>query len=165
MENDVWSGGCQCGAVRFHLLSPPGDAYLCHCRMCQKQMAGPFAAWVDMPREAFRISRGALSYFQSSDTARRGFCAACGTPLTFEFLQGPQVTVAIGAFDRHAEIIPRMHYGIEAREAWTSDLDRLPAEETGEGAGAQFYTTEKLDSIQQSSRQHPDHDTDRWPAD
>jgi hypothetical protein len=31
-----YSGGCQCGAVRFHVEGPLGDASVCHCRMCQK---------------------------------------------------------------------------------------------------------------------------------
>ena len=32
----VYSGGCQCGAVRFHVEGALGDASVCHCRMCQK---------------------------------------------------------------------------------------------------------------------------------
>jgi len=31
-----WTGGCQCGAVRYQLLTPPEHASICHCRMCQK---------------------------------------------------------------------------------------------------------------------------------
>src|SRR5580704_12242430 len=28
-----WTGGCQCGAVRYQLLTPPEHACICHCRM------------------------------------------------------------------------------------------------------------------------------------
>ena len=31
-----YSGGCQCGAVRFRVEGALGDASICHCRMCQK---------------------------------------------------------------------------------------------------------------------------------
>ena len=31
-----YSGGCQCGAVRFRVEGALGDASVCHCRMCQK---------------------------------------------------------------------------------------------------------------------------------
>jgi len=34
-----WTGGCQCGAVRYQLLTPPEHACLCHCRMCQRWSA------------------------------------------------------------------------------------------------------------------------------
>ena len=42
----TWSGGCQCGAVRFHVAGELGRASICHCRMCQKALAGPFGAFV-----------------------------------------------------------------------------------------------------------------------
>ena len=31
-----YSGGCQCGKVRFRVEGALGDASICHCRMCQK---------------------------------------------------------------------------------------------------------------------------------
>ncbi len=37
-----FTGGCQCGAVRFACESL-GRASLCHCRMCQKAFGSYFA--------------------------------------------------------------------------------------------------------------------------
>lgn len=39
----VATGGCQCGAVRYALYAAP-EGSVCHCRMCQKAVGGPFAA-------------------------------------------------------------------------------------------------------------------------
>ena len=36
MTTPFYTGGCQCGAVRFHVEGALGDASVCHCRMCQK---------------------------------------------------------------------------------------------------------------------------------
>ncbi|HET7714155.1 MAG TPA: GFA family protein, partial [Bauldia sp.] len=35
MSDGWFTGGCQCGAVRFRVAAL-GRASICHCRMCQK---------------------------------------------------------------------------------------------------------------------------------
>lgn len=35
-------------------------------------------------KTAFTITRGEISWFHSSDLARRGFCRDCGTPMIFD---------------------------------------------------------------------------------
>ena len=42
------SGGCQCGAVRYALAAMPLRTVLCHCRMCQKAVGQPFAAYAEV---------------------------------------------------------------------------------------------------------------------
>lgn len=34
-----YSGGCQCGAVRFHVRGELTDCSICHCRMCRAFLA------------------------------------------------------------------------------------------------------------------------------
>src|SRR5438270_492505 len=75
--NAVLTGGCQCGAVRYALDMVPEGVHVCHCRMCQKAVAGPFAVICPVLKRSFRITRGNLSHFQSSAVARRGFCRMC----------------------------------------------------------------------------------------
>ena len=43
------SGGCQCGRVRYSARLESDDAYLCHCRMCQKATGSIFAGLVAAP--------------------------------------------------------------------------------------------------------------------
>lgn len=45
MSETGFSGGCQCGAVRFH-AGKLGRASICHCRMCQKHFGNFFGALV-----------------------------------------------------------------------------------------------------------------------
>jgi hypothetical protein len=33
---ETMAGGCACGKVRFTARIADDDAYLCHCRMCQR---------------------------------------------------------------------------------------------------------------------------------
>ena len=151
MADPRFTGGCQCGAVRFAVEGELGRASLCHCRMCQKAFGSAFGPLVSAPR-GLRWTRGAPKHFQSSNRATRGFCADCGTPLTFEPDVGP-VELAIGAFDDPAAITPVIQHAVESRLPWLSDADRLPVRGPDEAAKAAPYYA----SIR--SRQHPDHDT------
>ncbi|MCI5077367.1 GFA family protein [Oricola sp.] len=147
----AYSGGCQCGAVRFRATDPHNPG-ICHCRMCQKAFGSPFAALVEVDTENVEWTRGSPSYFQSSDKVRRGFCAQCGTPLTYTHDGG--VELAICAFDDPMAVAPNHQVNHSARLAFFDGLPALPADD--ETAYAEYQAGLK-------NRQHPDHDTDRWP--
>ncbi len=95
------TGGCQCGAVRYALFETP-ESTVCHCRMCQKAVGGPFAALSKVKWANFAWTRGQPASFQSSSAAERHFCAACGTSLTFHFLVGDEIEVTTGSLDSPA---------------------------------------------------------------
>ncbi|HUD61241.1 MAG TPA: GFA family protein [Acetobacteraceae bacterium] len=149
------TGGCQCGAVRYALFAMPDRAGICHCRMCQKAVGGPFKAWANVRVQDLTWTRGTPSTFRSSSAAERGFCERCGTPLTFGYTQRPgTISVTIGSLDTPEAVALTQVDGIESR--WASFdpamLAALPARRSGE-AGA----PEDLSRI--TNFQHPDHDT------
>lgn len=147
-----FTGGCQCGAVRFACESL-GRASLCHCRMCQKAFGSYFAPLAGA--HGLTWNRGAPKHFQSSNVVRRGFCADCGTPLTYEYPGG--VELALGAFDDPAALPPVIQMGLESRMPFFADLAGLPTRTPAEQEKvAGFYASVV-------SHQHPDHDTDAWP--
>lgn len=163
MESESWTGGCQCGAVRYALLDAPTNACICHCRMCQKQFGSFFGAFASVDPARLRITRGEPGWFQSSDEALRGFCRDCGTPLFYKYLSSPQLAITIGSLDRHSEVKPLIQIGIEGREPWFADLPHLPGLSSGAGDNGYGDTPERIEQIRLSNRQHPDHDTADWP--
>jgi len=154
-ETRVWSGGCQCGAVRFAVSGPLGEASICYCRMCQKATGGAFGLFVRIDQEHLAWTRGEPKRFVSSNVARRGFCADCGTPLTWEYEGGVVITVA--AFDNAAEIEPVVQMALEAQFPWLWRLDALAVSD--QSSDPEYATL--LASVR--SNQHPDHDTEVWP--
>ena len=144
-----FSGGCQCGAVRFRVDGDLGEASICHCRMCQKATGGLFGPYVGAP--ALVWTRGERKRFQSSNKVWRGFCEACGTPLTFEYGES-SVALAIGALDDPAAARPTEQLGSPSKLPWVDGLAELPTHEPTEPRAAAH-----LASI--VSLQHPDHDT------
>lgn len=154
------TGGCQCGAVRYAIGGPLTHAHICHCRMCQKAAGNYFMPLANADVEAFALTRGELAYFSSSDPVRRGFCAQCGTPLTFETIGAAHLHVVLGSLDDPAAVVPAMQYGTESRMPWFAALGGLPGEETED---SQEQDGVPMSVIRASVRQHPDHDTRTWP--
>jgi hypothetical protein len=157
-DTDELTGGCQCGAVRYRAVPRPETSHICHCRMCQKAVGGPFAALVNVAREALVWTRGTAAQFASSAEVTRGFCRECGTPLTYSYHASKHLCITTASLDDPAQVPPQMQFGVEARLPWFAGLPGLPEEGTTETTmpGA-------APAIAASNRQHPDHDTESWP--
>jgi hypothetical protein len=144
-----WTGGCQCGAVRYQLLTPPEHACLCHCRMCQRVSGQPFMAFASVRREHLRWTRGSPSTFVSSNVAERNFCSACGTPLTYHRVESGSIAVTIGSLDAPEAVRPIEQFGIESELSWISGLRALPAKRTEDWK--REYRIPHIDSHQYSA--------------
>jgi len=117
--------------------------------MCQKAFGNAFAPLVTA--RGLTWTRGAPKHFRSSNKVRRGFCADCGTPLTYE-PDGLHPEIAIATLDDPNAVPPVIQVGMESRLAWTDSLAALPTcGEAEEAKMAPFYAG-------LVSHQHPDHD-------
>jgi hypothetical protein len=153
-----YSGGCQCGAVRFRVDAEPLRASLCHCRMCQKATGSPFGAFVTFPAGAVSWTRGVRKTFRSSDAILRGFCGDCGTPLTFEAVGGgDHFSLTIASLDDPAGFAPQRQIKVADRIAWIDTLAEVPRRSADDETAAAAKYPPVV------SRQHPDHDTDTGP--
>jgi hypothetical protein len=156
----IYTGGCQCGAVRFRAEGTLVDPHLCHCRMCQKAAGNYFLPLAHAAREIFRLTRGEPGWFQSSEHVRRGFCRQCGTPLFYDMPAEGFINIVLGALDDPEDVRPQSQTGVESRVPWFAHLVRLPERETDTASRAD---RERHIAILESNRQHPDYDTDHWP--
>jgi len=158
MTTSVLSGGCQCGAVRYHVKGALSYPHICHCRMCQKASGNYFMPLAGAHRDDFSLTRGAPGWFHSSDQVRRGFCADCGTPLFFETISADSIAVTLGSLDDPKALSPVSQDGVEGRLPFFHTL-----------AGLRAMPTDRSDlpggtaAIAASNHQHPDHDTEKWP--
>jgi len=128
---EAMPGGCQCGRIRYTAQIDSDDAYLCHCRMCQRATGGVSIAFKNMKKSAVAWEREP-DWYASSPIAQRPFCSACGTPLGFAFPDGENIDLTVGSFDSPARFRPTSHFGVESmHEAWI-DTTALPRTRTDE---------------------------------
>ena len=130
------TGGCQCGAVRYTATFPNDEAYWCHCRMCQRATGGVAAALVSVRRDAVTWTTREPDRFASSPIARRGYCSGCGTPLTFEFVEGSEnMDLTVGSLDDPSLLRLASHFGVESWVPHWIHHDDLPTTRTDENPG------------------------------
>lgn len=95
------TGSCLCGKVSFQFSAAAvvdGDA--CHCTQCRKQ-SGHFWASIDIAKRDLDVTgTECLSWYQSSENVRRGFCSTCGSFLFWDPVFKDRIGVAMGALDK-----------------------------------------------------------------
>ncbi|QIG50318.1 GFA family protein [Nordella sp. HKS 07] len=125
----TWTGGCQCGAVRYEFAGEPLALYACHCIECRRQSASAFGMSFVVPRAGFRLTKGKTTVWtRRADSGRHVhcfFCPNCGSRLWHE-REGVSeaVTIKAGSLDEPVDMARAIHI-------WTSR--KLPGMTIPEG--------------------------------
>ena len=113
------TGGCACGRVRFVATVDSDDAYLCHCRMCQRATGSVSIAFKNVARSGVEWE-SEPEWYESSPIAKRPYCARCGTSLGFAYSDSSdRMDLTVAAFDDPSRFKPTSHFGAESiHRAW-----------------------------------------------
>ena len=120
-EEAIRTGGCQCGAIRYEISSPPVELYVCHCRECQKQSSSAFGISAIFRRGDFRLTQGTVkSWTRDADSGGRvrcNFCPDCGSRLWHEDGEALETTVSVkaGSLDRPIDLTTAVHIWISRK--------------------------------------------------
>jgi hypothetical protein len=91
------TGSCLCGDIRFETAAEPLGASMCHCSQCRKQSGGIWSS-AYVPEAELTIT-GPVSWFASSDTAKRGICPRCGSFLFWKAHDEDTISFSLGSVD------------------------------------------------------------------
>lgn len=128
-------GGCLCGAIRYRITATPIALSICHCRTCQLAAGAPTVAWTDVLSRDFTLLSGLPREHESSSGILRGFCAACGTPLTYRRTAKPdRIDVTTASLDRPQDFAPNEEIWVAHRITWEATNPALP-QYPGRGVG------------------------------
>ena len=111
---------------QVHRQWPPRAADACHCIQCRKQ-SGHYFASTNVPRAALSVSgEAAITWYQSSEKVRRGFCSHCGSALFWDPPGRDWTSIAMGAFDTPTGTHLEMHIFVAEKGDYYSLNDGLP---------------------------------------
>lgn len=119
-------GSCLCGKVTFEVACelPKPDA--CHCSLCRKH-SGHFFASTDVLKSAVAIGgQEHVTWYQSSEKVRRGFCSACGAFLFWDPVSRDSIAIAMGSFDLPTRTQLKMHIFVADKGDYYNIADGLP---------------------------------------
>ena len=125
--SDEASGRCLCGKLQFRLQGKPLWVAHCHCDSCRRNTGSAVATFVGYTKEQLAYTRGERSFFESSPGVRRGFCADCGTPMTYEADRCPdEVHLYVSTLNNPGEFPAQVHVFFAERISWMEVVDDLP---------------------------------------
>ncbi|PYG30524.1 GFA family protein [Pelagimonas varians] len=117
------TGRCLCGSVTFETEAPPKGASVCHCGQCRRQ-SGHLWASAYVPKTELTIT-GKVTWFEASETAKRGFCPTCGSFLFWHAPAEDTVSFALGAVDAPTGIHLEKHIFVASKGDYYDISDAL----------------------------------------
>ncbi|MDQ3260475.1 MAG: GFA family protein [Pseudomonadota bacterium] len=131
MNSSNHSGGCLCGAIRYQVGGKALFLCYCHCESCRRAAGGTVVAWGTFLRSDFVVTHGQLTEFASSRSVLRGFCATCGTSLTYRRDgRAAEIDVTLASLDAPTLLKPECHIWVRDKLPWVAMDDGLPQFET-----------------------------------
>lgn len=130
------TGGCNCGAIRYDIETPPLVVAACHCTQCRRQSGAAFSVNLVVRASAMNIS-GSPATWQDDDTASgaalaREHCGGCGSPIRSVPSGSPKlVAVKAGTLDDPSPHAPAMHIWTRSKLPWMTIPDGIPSFEEG----------------------------------
>ncbi len=122
----MYTGSCLCGAVSFHFEAETSPPSTCHCGQCRKQ-SGHIWASTEILEDALIFDRkDTLSWYASSETARRGFCSTCGSFLFWQRDGQDTISVSMGALDAPTGLTLSKHIFAADKGDYYDITDDLP---------------------------------------
>jgi hypothetical protein len=123
---DNITGGCVCGAVRYHVTRSPLIVHGCHCRWCQRETGGAFAINALVERAALELLTGSpeeiLTPSESGKGQRICRCPTCKVAVWSHYAgAGPGIAfLRVGTLDDPDQYPPDVHIYTASKQPWLS---------------------------------------------
>ena len=133
------TGNCLCGAVSWKIEKFANEMSHCHCTMCRKAHAAPYATYLFCLFDDFKWQSGEdkIARYESSPGFIRAFCSDCGSVVPENFLD-EGVSIPAGVLNEDPGLRPDSHIFVGVKAPWyeiTGDLPQHDAYSAESGGG------------------------------
>lgn len=130
------TGGCNCGAVRYHLTSMPMFVHCCHCTWCQREGGGAFVVNALIESDRVVLTAGADQLVEqrvpsvSGQGQRLIRCPHCAATLWSHYAYG-KLSEAVRfvrtvTLDARGAVTPDAHIYTASKQPWVVLDDEAP---------------------------------------
>jgi len=118
----AYTGGCDCGAIRYEIHAEPIVMNHCQCRDCQRRSGTGHGSYLTFPAAGVKLEGDATRWdivADSGNVKTHAFCPTCGSPVYLTFAAAPHVfTVHAASLDDPGRYSPQLvTYGMRGY-AW-----------------------------------------------
>lgn len=151
-------GGCDCGDIRYRMLTAPLIVHCCHCRWCQRETGASFAlnAMIEADRviNLGREPEIVLTPSHSGLGQRVARCPRCHVAVWSHYAGSGHLTkfVRVGTLDDPDVLPPDVHVCTESKQPWVTLSGEVPSY-------SDFYEREEIwrpDSLQRFAVLRPE---------
>lgn len=131
--DQIYTGSCLCGGIRYEIHGEIGPILLCHCQRCRKANGSAYASNAPVKVSDFRITQGEqlLKKYRSTETTTRCFCSECAAPIISIKTDTPDLyRLRIGTLDTALQQKPTQHIFVGSKAEWETIGDDLPQYDT-----------------------------------
>lgn len=119
-------GHCLCGAVSYSVSGELRPVIYCHCEQCRRTSGHFVAATACKLSELTIGGEDRISWYQSSPTAKRGFCRDCGSNLFWQPTGGDYMSIWAGSLNRPTGLKTSRHIYVHMASDYYQINDGLP---------------------------------------
>lgn len=117
-----YTGGCQCGAIRYVLHAEPLRIVACHCTECQRQSGSAFGMSMQIRLADLQLSGPVRTFTRKADSGHDNtgtFCPGCGNRIYNETTRTPGLAVLKpGTLDDTSWVRPASFIWLKSAQGW-----------------------------------------------
>ena len=129
-----YTGGCQCGSVRYELMAEPVRLVACHCKECQRQSGSAFGMSMMVKKDSFHVTGATKQFTRIADSGAENtgvFCPECGVRIFHipRYVEG-MLVLKPGTLDDTSWLRPAYFVWMKSAQGWVPVPDGVKTLET-----------------------------------